>query len=362
MPRWRPPIWLDRLGGVSWRLLVIVLLLSIAVVGLVALHTIIVPVMLGLLFACGLHPLAAWLRRRTPAAASAALPVLGLVAVLGLAVWLTLNSVVDQWDEISASLAAGQALLEEAAVDAGLEPSTADDVSSSLGDVVPAIVDAILQGVVRLVPTVASVATSLVLSLIVAFFFLKDGPAMWRWVVERIDADGGLVDEIGSRVWTTLSGFLRGQTLIATIDATGIALGAVLLGVPNPGAVFMITLIGAFIPFIGAFVSGLVAVLLAVGDSGIGTGAAMLAVVLAVQIFEGNVLQPWIQGRAVTLHPLVIALAVTAGGAIAGFLGVLLAVPVTASAVVALSALRNAGFVGSARGQPAARGAADEMP
>ena len=111
----------------------------------------------------------------------------------------------------------------------------------------------------------------------------------------------------------------------------------------------MITFFGAYVPYIGATVAGFVAVLLAVGDGGLDRGLAMLSVVLAVQVLEGNVLQPWIQGKAVELHPLVIALAITAGGALAGFLGVFLAVPVTAAGVVALSELRAAGVVGDPR-------------
>lgn len=345
---WRAPIWLDRLSGGAWRLIVIVAMLAIVVVGLVALHSIIVPLMLGSLFACGLYPLAARLRTRTPSSLAAAIAVLALVAVLTLAAWLTLTTVVDQWDEIAASLAAGRAKLEQAAIDAGLSTSTAELIGGDLDETVSSVVGSLLEGVALLVPTVTSVVASLVLSMFVAFFFLKDGPVMWRWCVDRVGGGRELTDHIGTRVWTTLSAFLRGQAVIAAIDATGIALGATLLGLPNPAAIFMITFIGAFVPYIGAFISGLVAVLVAVGDSGLGTGLVMLAIVVGVQVLEGNVLQPWIQGRAVTLHPLVIALSVTAGGAIAGFLGVLLAVPITASVVVALSELRAAGIVGTA--------------
>src|SRR6185312_14768031 len=116
--------------------------------------------------------------------------------------------------------------------------------------------------------------------------------------------------------------------------------------VPYAGAIFMLTLFGAYIPYIGALLSGLLAVMLALGDSGFTSAAIMLAIVVGVQVFEGNVLQPWIQGRAVRLHPLVIALSVAAGGALAGFLGVFLAVPVTASVFVMLSELREAGILG----------------
>jgi predicted PurR-regulated permease PerM len=141
-----------------------------------------------------------------------------------------------------------------------------------------------------------------------------------------------------------------GQTIIAGIDAVFIGLGAFLLGVPNASAVMMLTFIGAFVPYIGAFVAGLVGVLLAIADGGISKGLAMLAVVVVVQVIEGNVLQPWIQGRAVRLHPLVVALAVVAGGALAGFLGILLAVPVCAATVVTMGQLRDAGLLGTLPG------------
>ena len=169
----------------------------------------------------------------------------------------------------------------------------ATDVSSLVSNVV----DVSLGGLVQVVPTVAGIITTLLLSFLVAFFFLKDGAGMWRWVLARLGESAELTDRTGRRVWTALlTGFIVGQTAIAAVDATLIGLGAVVLGVPNAGAVFMLTLFGAYIPFIGAFLSGLLAVLMALGDSGLGGGIAMLAVVIVVQVLEGNVLQPWIQG------------------------------------------------------------------
>jgi predicted PurR-regulated permease PerM len=171
---------------------------------------------------------------------------------------------------------------------------------------------------------------------------------MWRWILGRMGESAELTDRVGRRAWGALTGFIIGQTAIAAADASMITVGALILGVPNTGAVFMLTFIGAYIPFIGAFLSGLLAVLLALGDCGLQGGIIMLAIVVAVQVVEGNVLQPWIQGKAVSLHPLVIALAVAAGGALAGFLGVFLSVPITAAGFVMLSELRQAGILGPA--------------
>ena len=144
-----------------------------------------------------------------------------------------------------------------------------------------------------------------------------------------------------------MAGYIIGQTAIAGIDATMIALGALVLGVPEVAAIWVITFFGAYIPYIGATIAGFVAVMLAVADGGISKGVIMLTIVLLVQLIEGNVLQPWIQGKAVKLHPLVVALSVAAGGALAGFLGIFLAVPITAAGVVALSELRAAGVIGT---------------
>jgi predicted PurR-regulated permease PerM len=296
--RWEPPLWFDRLGGVAWRCVIVIVAGAIVVSGVVALSAVIVPVVLGLLFTCVLGPVAAGLRRRG----------------------------------VPTSMAAGLAVLL---------------LTCASSAAVTEIVDLLFHGVIQLVPTIAGVITAVVLSLLVAFFFVKDGASMWRWIVSRFDTRDGIVDRVGLRVWPVVTGYILGQTAIATIDASLIALGALALGVPEVGAILVITFFGAYIPYIGATIAGFVAVMLAVADGGIDQGVAMLVVVLVVQLLEGNVLQPWIQGRAVRLHPLVVALSVAAGGALAGFLGVFLAVPVTAAGVLALSELRAAGVLGS---------------
>jgi predicted PurR-regulated permease PerM len=344
---WQPPLWYARLAAIAWRAVVIVMALSLLVAGIVGLSAIILPLVLGLLFACGLHPLFTRLRRAgLPAGLASLMSVLLIVVVIALVGWLAISAVADQWDDIEGLIEAGRELLVDTAEDAGIDPETAEAVDADLSNLAGSIADVLVGGFVQLLPTVAGFIASVMLSFLVAFFFLKDGQTMWRWIVTRLGEFGVLTDRTGRHVWKTLSGFIIGQTLIALLDATGIALGALILGVPEVAAIFMITFIGAYIPFVGAFLSGLVAVMLALGDDGLGAGIAMLVVVLIVQVLEGNVFQPWIQGRAVKLHPLIVALSVAAGGALAGLLGVFLAVPITAAGVVTLSELRAAGILG----------------
>ena len=341
------PLWFDRLAGVAWRFVAVILALAVLVALFVGFESVILPLFIGLLFASGLNPINRALRQRGIAPALAALGALVvLTVIIGLVAWTTIRAVADQWGSISADLNQAVDELAESAADAGVDESTAAQVADQLSEGVAKVVDWLVVGVVHVLPVVASVGASLLLALLVAFFYMKDGALMWRWTVQMAEGSGDLVDRIGRRIWTSISGYILGQAAIAAIDATLISLGALVLGVPHVGAIAMLTFLGAFVPYIGATIAGAFAVLLAVSDGGTTNGVLMLIVVLVVQIFEGNVLQPWIQGRAVRLHPLVVALAVVAGGALAGFLGIFLAVPVAASVFVALDELRNAGLLG----------------
>jgi putative heme transporter len=344
---YQAPLWLDRLAGVAWRF-VAVLLAVTALIGLiVGFGSVILPLFLGLLFASALDPINKTLRRRGVQPALASLAAISVLAVLAaLVAWTAIRAVADQWTSITADLDVGVERLVESAEDAGVDAATANDVADDVTVAVETVIDWIVVGVTHVLPIVASIATTVVLGLLVAFFFMKDGASMWRWTVQLASGSGELVDRIGRRIWITISGYILGQAAIAAIDATLISLGALILGVPHVGAILLLTFLGAFVPYIGALLAGAFAVILAVSDGGLARGVAMLAIVIAVQFVEGNVLQPWIQGRAVRLHPLVVALSVVAGGALAGFLGIFLAVPVTASAFVALDELRKAGLLG----------------
>jgi predicted PurR-regulated permease PerM len=173
--------------------------------------------------------------------------------------------------------------------------------------------------------------TGLVLAIALLYFVLRDGPAFWRWILRRFaPPTRPVVDRAGRRSWAVLGGFVRGTALIAAIDATLIGLGLWILGVPVAFALAVLVFLGAFIPYVGAFVSGLVAVLVAFADGGWDVALLALALVIGVQLVEGNLLQPIIQSRTVDLHPAVILLAVAAGGSLFGIVGAYLAVPVTA--------------------------------
>ncbi|HIW96702.1 MAG TPA: AI-2E family transporter [Candidatus Corynebacterium gallistercoris] len=184
--------------------------------------------------------------------------------------------------------------------------------------------------------TVSFMATLLIM-LVLTFFFLKDGehflPMVRRVTGRRV---GWHLTELLTRCWNTLGGFIRTQAIVSFIDAFFIGIGLVILNVPLAGPLAVLTFFGGFIPIVGAFVAGALAVLVALVAVGFKTALLVLLLILAVQQLEGNVLQPVLQSRAMNVHPVIILLSVTLGSTLFGIIGAFLAVPAAAMVMVTL--------------------------
>ena len=163
------------------------------------------------------------------------------------------------------------------------------------------------------------------------FFFLYDGPVIWGWAV-RLFPRGAReqVHSSGLIAWGQLSAFTRATLLVAAVDAVGIGLGAAILGVPFASGIALLVFFGAFIPVVGAALSGTVAVLLALVALGPVQALIMLGIVIGVQQLEAHLLQPLLVGRAMRIHPLAVIVAIAAGIVLAGIIGGLIAVPTVA--------------------------------
>lgn len=189
------------------------------------------------------------------------------------------------------------------------------------------------------------------LALLLTFFFLRDSDRavdLAHAVAPR--GTGDLVEAMGRRAFEAVEGFMRGTTFIALIDAVCITVGLLILDVPGAVGLGALVFVGAYIPYLGAFLSGAVAVLVALADRGFVIALWALGVVLAVQVLEGHVLQPVIQSRTVQMHPAMIMIALTAGASVAGLMGMLLAVPMCAAAFGVLGELRRRSGGGGAAG------------
>ncbi|MFV2103916.1 AI-2E family transporter [Micromonospora sp. LOL_024] len=284
-----------------------------------------------LFLAALLDPVQLALRRlRLPAALAALLTVLLLLGVLGGVGVLAWNMTASQFSELGEQLGDGLGRTRDF-VTSSL-PVTDDELDGLLTQLRQAVSQQEVDPVAS-AQLVTETLGSALLALVLLFFLLKDGREMWHWLLRRVTGrNRGIAAEAGRVGWRTLGSYTRGTMLIAGIDAVGIGLALVLLGVPLALPLALITFIGAFVPIVGATVAGAVAVLVALAANGPTTALLTLAAVIAVQQIEGNLLEPLIMKRQVRLHPVVILLAVTAGALIAGIAGAFVAVPITAVA------------------------------
>jgi putative heme transporter len=189
----------------------------------------------------------------------------------------------------------------------------------------------IASGALNVTVAAIEVVGGIFLALFLTFFFLYDGQRIWRWVV-GLFPDGVAYDvwQAGRRAWATLTGYVRGTMVVAFVDAVFIGLAVALVGVPLAVPIGALVFLGAFVPLVGATVTGAVAVLVALVAQGLGPALIVLGAVILVQQLEGHILQPFVLGRAVRLHPVAVALAVTTGGILAGIGGAIVAVPLVA--------------------------------
>jgi putative heme transporter len=334
------PLNLERAAAWSWRLLACAAAVAAVLLVLWYLRVIVLPTMVALTIAPALAPVAAQLRRlrlERPAAAIAL--VTGLAVVAGLIAIVT-TSVVAQSEELvdSVSQAVDDITQRLEGDPFNLSLDRTEDLQASLTDSWQQASGYAASGVRAGVGLI----TGLVLAIAVLYFVLRDGAIFWAWILRRFSPETRPgVDRAGQRAWDVLGGYIRGTALIAAIDATLIGVGLWLLGVPLAFALAVLVFLGAFVPFVGAFVSGLVAVLVAFADGGWKIGLAALAIVVAVQLIEGNFLQPIIQSRTVDLHPAVILLSVAAGASLFGIAGAYLSVPVTAVVFAVVESLRS---------------------
>lgn len=189
----------------------------------------------------------------------------------------------------------------------------------------------IASGVFSGIGAIASVGTTLALTLILTFFFLKDGDRFLPWMRKYTGVRAGWhLTEVLMRSWNTLSGFIRTQAIVSAVDGVFIGIGLIFLKVPLWPVLAVLTFFGGFIPIVGAFTAGALAVIVALVSNGFWNAVFVLLLIIAVQQIEGNVLQPILQSRAMGLHAAIVLLAVAVGGTLFGIVGAFLAVPVAA--------------------------------
>jgi putative heme transporter len=318
----------------SWRLIVIglvgwALLRFIGVISIV-----VIPLAIALLLSALLAPAVGWLfRLRLPRSlATAVVMICGLAAVAG-TLTLVVTQFVDGLPELTSNASAGVRQIQEWARTGPLHLSDAqvNQAIDSAQNWVNSNTSSLTATGVATAATLFEVLTGALLVLFATFFFLRDGRKIWRFIVRLfpVNARWSLADA-GEASWATLGSYVRATVLVAFIDAAGIGLALVILDIPFPFPLAALVFLGAFIPIVGASVSGAVAVLVALVDKGWLIALILLGAVIFVQQLEGHVLQPLIMGRAVAIHPLVVIIGIASGVVLAGIIGALVAVPIIA--------------------------------
>jgi len=318
----------------AWRLLVILIAVLALLWVVKKLEIIIVPVLVALLLSALLVPVVDWLDKRgLPRGGAVALVLLGGFAILGGILAFVILQFIDGMpgltEQVTNSIQSTRRWLTHGP--AHLRNEQIDNMGNAAIEALHNNQAKLTSGALSTAATVTELVTAAVLVLFTLIFFLYGGRNIWQYVVQIIPSDvRSRVHEAGTAGYGSLIGYIRATFLVALTDAAGVGAGLAIMGIPLALPLASLVFLGAFIPLIGALVSGLLAVVVALLAKGIVYALITLGVLIAVNQIEAHLLQPLVMGRAVSIHPLAVVLAISTGGVLAGIVGALLSVPTVA--------------------------------
>ncbi|WP_369248920.1 AI-2E family transporter [Streptomyces sp. R41] len=345
----------------GWRLLVLAGTVWVLMRVISAVQLVVLAFVAALLITALLQPTVARLKRYgVPRGLATALTaILGFV-IMGLVGWFVVWQVQENIDNLSDQIQDGIDELRNWLLNSPFHVTDKqiNQIAKNLRDAIGANTDEITSAGLEGVTVIVEALTGILLTMFSTLFLLYDGKRIWEWTLKLVPAAARPgVAGAGPRAWRTLTAYVRGTVIVALIDAIFIGLGIYFLDVPMAVPLAVFIFLGAFIPLVGAVISGALAVVVALVTQGVFTAVMTLVVVLAVQQIEGHILQPFILGRAVRVHPLAVVLSVAAGGMIAGIGGAVVAVPLVAVTNTVVVYLRSYAREASLRHSPEPRGA-----
>ena len=332
------PVHLRASAAWTWRALVVAAGVYALLQLLAAFELLVVPVLVSLLLVALLKPMVDLMavrpgRRGLPRGLASLLALLlvllvvaGLIALIGQQIssgFADLRTqTVQGWQKLQTDLAAGPLHLTSSQFGQLVDQVTTSVQSNS---------GRLITGAVQVGSTAADIATGFFIVLFSTYFCLSGGDRIWAWLVRLFPRTArDRVDGAGLRAWATLTSYVRATLIVATVDGAGAGVVAAVLGVPLALPLGVLVTLGALVPVVGGFISGIVAVLVALVAKGPLVAALMLAGIIAVMQVEAHALQPFLMGRAVRVHPLAVILSIGAGVLLAGIVGGLFAVPLAA--------------------------------
>jgi predicted PurR-regulated permease PerM len=326
------PTWLRDLGRSAWLAVGVTLFVIGTVWVLTLTETIVAPVITAGVIAAVASPLVRLLARGRlgRGVASALLLVAGMLLAIGV-VYIVLVGIGSQFDGFNHVLDAAKKTLTGWLTDLGVDPKTADQARDSASSAVKDAVPALLHGVGSGIKRLSSLVFFLGLTGLSLFFLLKDGPEIRHWAEGHMRVPRPVAHQIGQRLLEALRGYFVGVTIVALFNAVVVGIGALILGVPLAGTIAVITFLGAYVPYLGAWAAGAFSVLVALGGAGTDAAIGMIVVQLLANGILQQLVQPIAMGAALGLHPLAVLIVTIAGGALFGAVGLILAAPLTSA-------------------------------
>ena len=328
------PRWLRDLGIAAWLLVGVAALLVGLTWILGVTGTIVEPVLVGLVIATVASPAVGWLHRhRVPRAASAALMLLLLMALGALIVLLVVGGVKAESGEISTQASAAADKFQNWLTDLGMSQSGASTSTDNVKTSVPDVISTFVHGVAAGISGLASLGFFLAFTVFSLFMLLKDGPLLRRWIDGHLGVPPAVAATITHNVIISMRRYFLGTTIVATFNAIVVGVGALILDVPLAGTIAVVTLVTAYIPFVGAVVSGAFAVILTLGAQGTDKALIMLVIVILANGALQNIVSPIAMGATLRMNPLLILVVTISAGAFFGMAGMILAAPLTSAAM-----------------------------
>jgi predicted PurR-regulated permease PerM len=329
-----------RAAAWSWRLLVVGAAAFVVVYALTRLKVVVLPVIAAAFLTAALMPLMRRLRRLgVPASLAALALILASIGILAGITALLIPRTVSQVTELQASLDTAiddvdRWLASTFGLDLDALLSRLRDAFGSGGDTGARVIGGAI--------VVGEFVAGLLLTVVLTFFALRDGPWAVAGTIELLPpGHRQLVRQVGQRAWTIMGKYLQGVIIVGLVDAIAIAIGLTVIGVPLVMVLAILTFLGAFFPLVGATVAGGVAVLVALVSGGVTDALLTLGVVVGVQQLEGDLVAPVVFGRTLQVHPVVVLLSLGVGAVLGGVVGAALAVPIAAIGLAAIDEVRN---------------------
>ncbi|MEE6283020.1 AI-2E family transporter [Georgenia sunbinii] len=344
------PRWLRRYGQMAWLSIGIVIVVAMIVFATTRIQAVFIAVFLAMVITSVLYPIVRALSRYMPRGLATAVTLLGSVLVVAGIFTYVISSVAGQWSTLADQFSAGVDRIFEFLEDGPLpihitQAEIVDAINTMVAqaqEYVAANAGDLVSQVLSNAGTVALVFTILALSVFVTVFFLSRGEDMWRWFLNQLPARSREpMHRAASAGWYTFSGYARGTMIVASADGIMAFVLLLIVGVPLAAPLAVLVFIGAFIPLIGAPLAMIIAAVVAL--AAVGPLAALIVTIGIALIgqIEGNLLQPLVMGKQVSLHPVVVALGVTAGTFLGGLLGAIIAIPLLAVIWAVYSALHE---------------------